>query len=75
MKMYPDPWDTFKFKQGHVIANQPIRIVFRARETADVSFIFTETRKNSKVRSLVSINREKLSNHHANRMGNSGHLT
>ena len=36
MKMYPDQ-DTFRFMQGHVIMNQPMRIIFRARETADVS--------------------------------------
>ena len=30
--MYPDR-DTFKFMLGHVIMNQPMRIVFRARET------------------------------------------
>ena len=34
-KMNPDR-DTYKFMQGHVITNQPMRIVFRARETADV---------------------------------------
>ena len=28
--------DTFKFMQGHVITNQPMKIVFRAGETADV---------------------------------------
>ena len=33
--MYP-AWDTFKFVQGHVITNQPMTIVFRARETAGV---------------------------------------
>ena len=37
MKMYPNQ-DTFKFMQDHVIMNQPMRIVFRARETADVSY-------------------------------------
>ena len=35
MKMYPDQ-DTFEFKQGHMTINQPMRIVFRARETEDV---------------------------------------
>ncbi len=34
MRMYPDR-DTFKFMQGHVDTNQPMRIVFRAK-TADV---------------------------------------
>ena len=35
MKMYPLR-DTFKFVQGHVINNQPMTIVFGARETAGV---------------------------------------
>ena len=35
MKIYPD-WDTFNFIQGHVITKQPMRIVFRARETARI---------------------------------------
>ena len=35
MKTCPER-DTFKFKQGHVIVIHPTRIVFRARETADV---------------------------------------
>ena len=35
MKMYP--WrDTFQFMQGHVITNQPMAIVVKARETAGV---------------------------------------
>ena len=28
--------DTFKFMQGHMITNQPMTIVVRARETAGV---------------------------------------
>ena len=37
MKMFPDR-DTFQLKQVHMTINQPIRIVFRARETADGSY-------------------------------------
>ena len=36
MKMYPSR-DTFRFVKDHVITNQPMTIVFRARETAGVN--------------------------------------
>ena len=42
MKIYPDR-DAFKFRQGHVITNQPMRIVFRARETAVYNAVLTIT--------------------------------
>ena len=35
MKMYPDRDNFFKFMQDHVIINQPMKIVFRAKETVD----------------------------------------
>ena len=51
---YPNQ-DTFKFMQGHVIMNQPMRIVFRARETADVQqdlLIITVTAVTATIKTL-----------------------